>query len=83
MRVHPRKDPDLPNQNKVIGEASATTIMERADSVLSLAHSELSECFPILFEICGRVIVDLVLLQKGVHSHSRFNPQGAAGAERL
>jgi len=46
--------------------------IERASSVLSLSHPERAECFPILFEIRGRVVVDLVLLQKGVHLHSRF-----------
>jgi len=46
--------------------------MRRAGSGLSLCHPELAESFPILFEICGGEIVNLVLLQKGVHLHSRF-----------
>src|SRR5580704_9017255 len=46
--------------------------MKRAGSVLSLSHSELAESLAILFEISGRVAVDFVLLQKGVHLHSRF-----------
>ena len=46
--------------------------MKRAGSVLSLSHSEPAESLAVLFEISGRVAVDFVLLQKGVHLHSRF-----------
>src|ERR1039457_2603480 len=59
--------------------------MKRADSGLSLAHSELAESFPVLFEICGRVVVDLVLLQKSVHLHPRLEakqPPKLCGGKR-
>ena len=48
---------------------------EESGSGLSLCHPELAESFPVLFEICGRVVVDLVLLQEGVHLHSHFEAQ--------
>src|ERR1035438_7574054 len=51
---------------------SATMTMKRAGSGPSLSHPELTESFPILFEIRGRVVVDFVLFQEGVHLHSRF-----------
>ena len=60
--------------------------MKRAGSGLSLSHPEQAESFPVLFEICGRVVVDFVLLQKGVHLHSRFEteqPTKLGGSERV
>src|ERR1035438_2146625 len=51
---------------------SATAAMKRAGSGLSLSHPDQAESFPVLFEICGRVVVDFVLLQKGVPLRSRF-----------
>jgi hypothetical protein len=65
---------------------SATAAMKRAGSGLSLSHPEQAESFPVLFEICGRVVVDFVLLQKGVHLHSRFEteqPTKLGGSERV
>jgi len=32
----------------------------------------LAQCFPILFEIGSRKVVNLVVLQQGVHFYSRF-----------
>ncbi len=61
--------------------------MKRTEgSGLSLSHPDLAESFPALFEICGRVVVDFVLLQKGVHLHSRFEteqPTKLGGSERV
>ena len=61
--VQPWQNPNVLNENQVVNcEVSATITMKRAGSGLSLSHSELTESLPILFEICGRVVVDFVFL---------------------
>src|SRR5579864_9023335 len=49
--------------------------MSRAGSKLSFSRSELAECLPVLLEISHRQVVNFVLLQKGVHLHSRFETE--------
>jgi hypothetical protein len=49
-----------------------------ADSGLTSACSELTECFPILLEIANSEVVNFVPLQKAVHLHSRFETEQPA-----
>jgi hypothetical protein len=56
--------------------------MSRAASKLGFSRSELAECFPVLLEIRHRQVVNFVLLQKGVHLHSRFETEQPAKLSR-
>src|SRR5690349_19941831 len=56
--------------------------MSRAGSKPGFSRPELAECFPGLLEIGSREVVDFVLLQEGVHLHSRFETQQPAKLSR-
>ena len=60
--------------------------LSRAGSVLNLSRPELTECLAVLLEVRRREVVDLMLLQKGVHLHARFEtkkPAQLSGCERM
>jgi hypothetical protein len=56
--------------------------MSRAGSKPSFSHPELAERFAVLLEIGSREVVNFVLLQKGVHLHSRFETEQPAKLSR-
>ena len=71
--VQPGQDPDLLNEDQVVDWRGVRYVtMKRSGSRLTLYHPELAEGFPILFKVCGSVVVDFVLLKKGVKLHSRL-----------
>ena len=51
----------------------------------SLSHSELPKSLAVLFEIRGRIVVNFVLLEKGVDLHPRLEskkpPKGSLGSQ--
>src|SRR5580692_12826144 len=56
--------------------------MSRAGSKLSFSRPDVAERFPVLLEIGSREVVYFVLLQKGVHLHSRFETKQPAKLRR-
>jgi len=56
--------------------------MLRARSKPSFPHAELAERFPVLLEIGSRKVVNFVLVQKGVHLHSRIETEQPAKLSR-
>jgi hypothetical protein len=50
--------------------------------LLHWRDSELAETFPVLLEIGNREVVNLVVLQEGVHLHSRFETKRPAKLSR-
>jgi hypothetical protein len=71
--VQPAQNADLVNQNEVVDRRGVCDNYHRRPNLrLSLSHSDLPESFAILLEIRNGVIVDFMLLKKGVRLHSRL-----------
>jgi hypothetical protein len=70
--VELRQELDLLDENEIVNwRGICYNDHAREGSTLSFSPTQLTKSFPILFEILGCVVVDLVLFQEGVDLHTR------------